>query len=293
MILSKAALRHAVTVAENRLIASGRFPGVLGVAVGYRMRSGIRQPSVVLTVFVKRKRRPEDLDGKVPSSVSFVFRGRSYRIATDVVALGARRGHAQTLVVGDPVSLASGAASLGVVSWLSTGGETYGVTAEHVVGFGNVGAQLFSGGSSIGTVTASAYETHKIDAVLFSLGSGVQPSSVLSGHSLAPPRFVNSGDLTAPDGSNAAHAYLPHSGLMHDVAIRHVHVAGEIPLKNPLDGKTFYPRPLILTDLCTKAGDSGTLLLGADWSPLGLLSGISGPFSCFTELAPALEALGH
>jgi hypothetical protein len=267
---------------------------VSAVAAGYRLKRDAPTAEPVVTLFVERKLDPRQLSEQgvlpLPTRVEVVSRRKSYSVATDIVEFSPSDAQAQSLDPCAPLSKSQHGASTGVVSWLNIAGEICGFTAEHVVGFGNVNAPLFSQGRSVGRVTKCGYALTNVDAVLFELEAGEVPSTTVAGRVLEAPRAVRLSDV----GGSPAHVYVPHSGLLKDVAIHFIHLQG-FSLTSP-DGTTFQPRPLVLTDMCTAAGDSGTLLLGSDFRPLGLLSGIvtskdGRSHSCFTELASVLDTL--
>lgn len=287
------ALRQAV-VATHAELNKGPHQRVLAVAAGYRLKRGAPTAEPVVTLFVEQKLNPQQLREQgvmsLPTRVDVMSGRKRYSVATDVVEFASSKGAAQSLDPCAPLSKSQHGGSAGVVSWLNIDGTVCGFTAEHVVGFGSVDAPLFSQGRTIGHVTKCGYALTNVDAVLFELEAGEVPSTTLAGRVLEAPRAVRLSDV----GGAAAHVYVPHSGLLKDVAIHFIHLQG-FSLTSP-DGTIFQPRPLVLTDMCTAAGDSGTLLLGSDFRPLGLLSGIvtandGRSHSCFTELASVLDTL--
>ena len=274
------------------------YSGVLGIAAGYRSRASYWVGEQVLTVFVQEKIASHVLEARgqapIPSSLTITV-GRTQRVVrTDVVELRNAQSAAQSFGPGSPLSIEPNAGSIGVVSWVDVKDMTYGITAEHVVGLGNLHAPLFSNGKVVGRVSKCGYALASIDAALFDLAPDQTPTSVVAGRRLKPPRAVRRSDVHNPSQPNQAHVYHPGSGILEGIAIHYIHARG-LELVST-DGTSFNPRPLTLTDQCTQSGESGTLLLGSDWTPIGLLSGIvtaidGRSYSCFTELAAALDAL--
>lgn len=196
-----------------------------------------------------------------------------------------------TMQIGAGLSARSPEDKDGVCSWIGPG---IAITAAHVVGFDSIGKEVYSGGVRIGTVDKIAYASAQIDAARIQLDAATQPlcSIVAQG---AEPRYVSDDDVFS--GANWAVVYLPHLSGIYTVKIYHVHGTGDFQMRSPLDGFSFNPRPLILTDYCTVAGDSGAILLGSDRRPIGFLSGrvyitsTSTYLSAFTELMPAVQEL--
>jgi hypothetical protein len=72
------------------------MPGVVGVAAGFRERSGRRRPEVVITVFVEpgvKERNPARVRprNRIPERLTVTYRGRRTSIATDLVATAVGR----------------------------------------------------------------------------------------------------------------------------------------------------------------------------------------------------------
>jgi hypothetical protein len=277
--------------AEALLVTKPRYPSVIGVGVGRRRRQRGWTSERVITVFVATKRPAGQLPARqrIPAVIAVSLPDRIIRLPTDVIAMGAGRGRAQLLAAGDEVETSL---TTGRVSWVS---DTLAVTAEHVTGFASQGSVVTSNNQPIGRVARLGYQINKVDAALIELEAGVVTSQVVAGRKLGRPRYATDTDIFDPAKQNSVFVYLPATDTLTPVALRHVHVGPYFTLTGP-DGTQFTPRPLAMTDICTHGGDSGTVLLGADYRPIALLSGVveaadGQSYSCFTELGPALDTL--
>ena len=288
-------------MARERFTGDGSLHGVLAVGIGRRRRGRGWRQEAVLSVFVEQKRHPQELpaDLALPSFLEVQYRGRTYRVDIDVVELGAEPGETQGIVaLGTQVQM--GGRLAGTLAWFqSAGGVHYAVTAEHVVGLDHRGpVHIHPQGYAIGDVVQTAYRRHHIDAALIKLKPDWNYARILpfSNRPLGEPRVPTDADTYPIRSGPAGQVWLPSRQKLAPVRIRHLHVSG-LEFRQP-NGRTFKPHSLLLTDPCTQRGESGTLLLGPDRAPLGLLTGLrrdphSGKplYSCFTELVPALFAL--
>jgi len=287
---SNAEIERVLARAERQLSSKKKYPNVLGVALGRRRADRDWLAERVITVFVSRKVAPSELRrGIIPPYITAQLNGKRLRLPTDVISVGEARGRAQAVAPGDSVKVAPGS---GHLSWVAAGQA---VTAEHVTGFGAVGAAVTGPSGPIGSVTRVGYEVDKVDAALIQLLPGTAVTNVVGGRTVGRARYTKDADIYSPTTGRLASVYLAGNGGFTPVAIRHIHVGPFFTLVGG-DGTEFTPRPLTLTDLCTDFGDSGTVLLGDDNRPLALLSGIvdaddGHSYSCFTELGAALDTL--
>lgn len=296
--LEAALHRHIAHSAHRSLVASGHYGAVVGVGIGRRLRAGRREPESVLSVFVSKK---GDLKGqkRLPRRFNVHFAGQIYVVPVDVVELAVQSAefHNRVLEPCSEIAVSANAAALGCVSWVLPSQQTpLFITAEHVVGFGAGGTAVFAAaGEHVGSVTKRAFDGKKIDAALVQAAAGVELRPSIPAHNtLGDVRYVTNDDVSHEAPS--AHAFLPVSQKLVAVNVHQVHVLGTFAFIDST-GATRFPQELILTDPITQHGDSGAALFGLDWCPIGLCTGRvtatdGSVFDAFTELGPALDALG-
>jgi hypothetical protein len=330
--ISERALRIALATAEQQLLRSGNHPAVSAVALGQQAISvfvtamppgapelatspmprtitissrGVQSTVPLRILTIGPSPSPSMPDQDLPSEPQKARLIKKVEIRErnveqpngldfiNVVGFVAPQPQTQpSLQIGATLSTRSAAGGDGVCSWIGTG---IAITAAHVVGFDSIGKVVYSGGVRVGTVDRIAYSSSQIDAARIQLDAATQTPSAIVDSSVLP-RFVGDDDVFS--GANPAIVYLPHLGGIYSVKIHYVHATGDFQMQSPVDGFSFNPRPLILTDNCTVRGESGTILLGSDRKPIGLLSGrvyVASEnkfFSAFTELLPAIQELG-
>ncbi len=113
---------------RDKLLA---IPGVVGLGLGFRLRGGAPTGEPCLTVYVQRKRAPEELararEPRIPRTVSF----GKHRLPVDVLELGAIRRQANA---GDSLGPLDGGdrGTIGALAKDLDVGDTVVLTAMHV-----------------------------------------------------------------------------------------------------------------------------------------------------------------
>jgi len=290
----RSVLLAALDEARERLLG---LPGVLAVGLARRQRRGRWGTAHVIAVYVVEKQDLAVLAEahRIPRRLHLHLRGRAWEVPVDVIALGGEPGRTHGIVAVGGLLALPGLDPAGAVSWtVDVGGARALVTAEHVVGLGARGpVYTHTDHLLLGQVVRTAYAEKGHDAALVRLEEGWTciPALVGAPAGLPPPRPVRDTDT-----GTRGRVFLPFEGAFVDVTLRSFKVTS-LPFRLR-DGTTFQPRDLVLTDPVTRPGDSGTVLLARDGSPVGLLTGLyvdprtGAPlFSCFTELLPALSSL--
>lgn len=110
------------------------LPGVVGVGLGFRMRGGLPTSEPCLTVYVRRKRSPEEVDAAGERRISKTVRAGKHRLPVDVVELGTLR---RQVDAGDSLGPLGGGdrGTLGALAQDLDTGDTVAVTAMHVTPF--------------------------------------------------------------------------------------------------------------------------------------------------------------
>ena len=280
---TKAALqRH-----RDRLL---QFKGVVGVALGYRLRAGERDlDERCVTVYVRRKRSGAQLDAKHESRLPRrIADARGRRVGVDVVEFGRLL---RQVSGGDDVGPGTIAerGTLGVIGVDLATGRPVALTAMHVVGGTTIGepdASLvvespsleFPGHRRLGVVLRGS--TDGIDAALIGIEPPALPSGVIAG--IGPVAgwrpVINPGDTgTAVAMSGAATGHVVYGRIVQP------HVS--LPAYGLNDA--------ILVDIPSANGDSGAALVDHDHLVLGLLVGVSSALGhrVFTAIGSVIAGL--
>lgn len=120
--------RELMEARREKLLA---IPGVVGVGLGFRLRGGMPTGEPCLTVYVRRKLAPEEVDAAGSRRIPKTVRSGKHRLSVDVVELGELRRQVQA---GDSLGPLGGGdrGTLGALAQDLDAGDTVAVTAMHV-----------------------------------------------------------------------------------------------------------------------------------------------------------------
>jgi hypothetical protein len=268
-------------------------PGVLAVSLGYRRRAGVTtEDEVVVTVFVRKKYPPEEVEGGpgavVPPRVEVSGTG----LPTDVVGLG---DFHETAAGGDsvgPKGVAVGA-TIGCFGEDEESRRPVALTVMHLLTQAGITPSLdirfVSPSAPVGTLPFGSYlrgTTERVDAMAIALDSNVLPTREI--HGIGP--ILGWRPLVDPaDRLIFVQMYGSATG----------EATGERAI-----GRVEYPSvPLpelglddaILVSMPVLDGDSGAALVDGDRYVLGLLKGYytgGNRLAVFTPIGAVLARLG-
>lgn len=244
------------------------FPGVVGVGLGFRMRGGMSTGEPCLTVYVQRKRSPEELDQarepRIPRTVSSGKR----RLPVDVLELGAIRRHVDA---GGSLGPLEGGdrGTIGALAKDLDAGDTVALTAMHVTPLqqfpaGDTEAPRFvapmPGGGVFGSLRAGTMSG--IDAAKLALSTQQPAITVLP----RIGRVRGWRPITFP-GDQGTHVRM-FGAVSQFQSGSIVNPIASIPAES-LDAA-------ILVDIPSQGGDSGSALIDPEGLLLGFLVGEAG-----------------
>lgn len=250
---------------RDKLLA---IPGVVGVGLGFRLRGGAPTGEPCLTVYVQRKRAPEELaqarEPRIPRTVSSGKR----RLPVDVLELGSIR---RQVNAGDSLGPLDGGdrGTIGALAKDLDAGDTVALTAMHVTPLqqfptGDTAAPRFvspmPGGGELGSLRAGTMSG--IDAAKLALNTQQPALTVLPRigriHGWRPITFP--GDQGTPVRMFGAVSQFQSGYIVNPIA--------SIPAES-LDAA-------ILVNIPSQGGDSGSALIDPEGLLLGFLVGEAG-----------------
>jgi hypothetical protein len=265
------AWQMGVRVAQSLAHSS---PLINGYGLGQNIVGGHqRGRALVFYVNSKPDLRMLEKEARIPPAISLQFRGRTIKLPTDVQLLPNPKLELQMKRVDGR--------SDGTYTWPLDRKRS--ILAAHVAG--NRGSVVTLDGQSLGRVTRSL-RSGGLDAVEV---THERPSSLDNpwdgAFKHATPRYPELADL-----DRKCSVWVRTQQRWETVTLWGTAVGFTSPSLGPLA-----PQHLILTDWVTNPGDSGTLLLGWDCHPIGMLLGRlrweKDSYSAFTTLATAMDLL--
>jgi len=270
---------------RDRLLSQ---PGVMGLGLGFRLRGGAQTGRACLTVFVRQKHSPEELDAQGIPALPKSLRFSGHRLEVDVVELGPI---VRQVDAGASLGPASGGdrGTLGALARDVQVGDTVALTAMHVTPVqefpaGDVPAPQFvspmPGGGLFATLRQGTMSG--IDAAKLALD--VQQPAITVLPSIG--RLNGSRPLTFPgDQGTMVRMFGAVSGFQTGSIVNPI---ASIPAED-LDAAT-------LVSISTQGGDSGAALVDPQGLLLGFLVGVGGTqlnsLRVFTPASLVLSRLG-
>ncbi len=292
-----------------------KIADVIGMAVGYRERTGRITDELALIVYVKPGRKEKDKDSyarhqRIPDRVWLDVGGKRVWLPVDLIE--SEVGKPQRDIpcgrsVGN-VNLNQNTGSVGWVARRISNDEPVFCSNYHVLlplpAHSTQTTLTFSGSPTQETISPSIFDGGKtnrdeigevilgrrdqtVDAAIIRPAAGVTPLPRVVGiGNYGAARFITPEDLV--DGIEVQ---MRGRSTTEPARGRVVQYPGQFPfeysdLTNPL-----LMLDLIVTDIVTQAGDSGSVLLDRDLRPLGILLGLGSDRSYFLHIRNVMSRM--
>lgn len=243
------------------------IPGVVGVGLGFRLRGGMPTGEPCLSVYVRRKRSPEDLAAAGESRIPKTVRSGKHRLPVDVLEIGEIRRQIDAGASIGPLPV-SERGTLGALAEDLDQGDTVALTAMHVTGLQQFPAAGAAAPTFVSPVPGQAFGALRqgtmsgIDAAKLALQTQQPAITVLPriGRVRGWRPIAYPGDQGAPVRMFGAVSQFQSGYIVNPIA--------SLPAEN-LDAA-------ILVNIPTQNGDSGSALVDQQGLVLGFLVGEGG-----------------
>ena len=307
---------------EQRARDLERRPNVVGTAIGRKVKEGKRHPQPCLTVFVSEKPPKSDLERwhRIPHRIQVKLGDRrKVWVPVDVVRSGPFRLQTGVAAAAVPAPAVYPGASISHTGYVHSNSGTFGcvvrslsgssagqeclLTCFHVVqppGNSFADFDVDRGSSAQEIVVHPSREDAETGPVsdLAVLQRGRRDRFIDAAiATFRDPQAVEPeiGGVAFPIGTRDLADFEIDQTMVHFFgrSTEHQDAWGVVRnLEASVDTDGFRMSGLIMTDRISLPGDSGALVLDAEWRALGLLVGATDRYSCVMPMAAVLAGMG-